>query len=57
MSNIETRVRGGFIGRAMAVFGAAASAAAAVEAHRRPAKRDLRTLGIDGTGFDNVKIG
>jgi hypothetical protein len=57
MSKIETRIRGGFIGRAMAVFGAAASAAAAVEGHRKPAKQDLRTLGINGAGFDDIKIG
>ena len=50
-------VRKGFIGRAIAVFGAATAAAAAVEGHRRPADRDLRTLGIDPARFDAVKRG
>lgn len=56
MSKIETRIRGGFIGRAMAVFGAAAAAAAAVEAHRKPARQDLRTLCISEAGFDGIRI-
>ncbi|HWD14471.1 hypothetical protein KHQ08_03110 [Pseudochrobactrum algeriensis] len=40
-----------FISRALAVFGAAASAAAAVEGRRRPHERDLRTLGINPADF------
>ena len=43
--------RMGFIGRAFAVLGAANAAAAAVEGHRRPNARDLRTLGIDPATF------
>lgn len=38
-----------FISRALAVFGAAASAA--VEGRRRPHERDLRTLGINPADF------
>jgi len=49
--------RGSFIGRAIAVFGAAASAAAAVESHRHPKKRDLRALGIEADAFDRITIG
>ncbi|MBB4143549.1 MULTISPECIES: hypothetical protein [Rhizobium] len=52
MSTNTNRMRGGFIGRAIAVFGAAASASAAVEAGRKPLKRDLVTLGIDPKAFD-----
>ncbi|MBB5090101.1 MULTISPECIES: hypothetical protein [Pseudochrobactrum] len=40
-----------FISRALAVFGAAASAAAAVEGRRRPHEKDLRTLGINPADF------
>lgn len=46
-----TKSRRGFFGQAFALFGAAASAAAAVDTHRRPSDRDLRTLGIDPKDF------
>jgi hypothetical protein len=55
--NMSTKInsmRGGFIGRAIAVFGAAAAASAAVEGGRKPQKRDLMTLGIDPKAFDNM---
>ncbi len=52
MSTNINRMRGGFIGRAIAVFGAAAAASAAVEAGRKPARRDLVTLGIDPKAFE-----
>jgi hypothetical protein len=54
MSTNINRMRGGFIGRAIAVFGAAAAASAAVEGGRKPLKRDLVTLGIDPKAFDNM---
>jgi hypothetical protein len=44
--NLFTRVAG-FV----AVLGAARSAAAAVEGHRRPVDRDLTALGIDPVAF------
>jgi hypothetical protein len=44
---VSTKPARNFISRALAVFGAAASAAAAVEGRRRPHERDLRTLGIN----------
>ncbi|WP_331376713.1 hypothetical protein [Sinorhizobium chiapasense] len=47
--------RMGFIGRAFAVLGAANAAAAAVEGHRRPNARDLRTLGIDPANFPDIR--
>ncbi|BCH55941.1 MULTISPECIES: hypothetical protein [Rhizobium/Agrobacterium group] len=47
--------RKGFIGRAIAVFGAATAAAAAVDGHRQPRDRDLRLLGIDPLSFRNIK--
>jgi xanthine dehydrogenase molybdopterin-binding subunit B len=54
MSTNLSRMRGGFIGRAIAVFGAAAAASAAVEGGRKPLKRDLVTLGIDPKAFDTI---
>ncbi|WP_170986298.1 hypothetical protein [Rhizobium sp. LC145] len=48
-------VRGGFLGRAIAVFGAAVSVSAAVEGRRTPKRHDLETLGIDPKAF--AKIG
>jgi hypothetical protein len=48
------RLSSGFIGRAFAVFGAAVHASSAVENGRRPAKRDLVTLGIDPKAFDQI---
>ncbi len=50
--SIRTSTR--FIGRALAVFGAAVHASSAVENHRRPAKRDLELLGIDPKAFDQI---
>ena len=47
-------IRSGFLGRAFAVIGAAAAASAAIETHRRPSARDLKTLGIDPAAFDRV---
>ncbi|WP_454851682.1 hypothetical protein [Rhizobium binxianense] len=43
--------RDGFFSRTFAVIGAAAAVSAAVEGHRRPRARDLRTLGIDPASF------
>jgi hypothetical protein len=54
MSTNTNRMRGGFIGRAIAVFGAAAHASAAVENGRRPKKQDLVMLGIDPKAFDSL---
>lgn len=45
----------GFFGNAIAIFGAATAAAAAVEGHRRPRDRDLYTLGINPVNFDAMK--
>ena len=50
-------VRKGFFGRAIAVFGAASAAAAAVEGGRRPLDRDLYALGIDPVRFHSVNRG
>jgi len=50
----QKQARGGRISRAFAVFGAAIAASAAVEGGRRPAARDLRTLGIDANAFDRI---
>ncbi len=55
MTNRQVPVRGGFLGRAIAVFGAASSAAAAVQTYRAPNRRDLETLGIDAGGFSRIK--
>ncbi len=55
MTALRNTVRKGFLGRAIAVFGAAAAASAAVEAHRRPRAADLRTLGIDPADFGAVR--
>ena len=54
MSALRKTTRG-FLGNAIAVFGAATAAAAAVEGHRRPLDRDLRTLGIDPASFHSVR--
>ncbi|MCF6369314.1 hypothetical protein [Rhizobium halophilum] len=54
MSIPRTRLSTGFIGRAFAVFGAAVNASSAVENGRRPARRDLATLGIDPKAFDQI---
>jgi hypothetical protein len=52
--SVQKQNRGGRISRAFAVFGAAIAASAAVEGGRRPAARDLRTLGIDAQAFDRI---
>lgn len=44
----------GFLGRAIAVFCAAGSVAARVEARRRPQSSDLMRLGIDPSSFPDV---
>lgn len=44
----------GFLGRAIAVFCAAGSAAARVEARRRPQSSDLMRLGIDPSSFPDI---
>lgn len=54
MSVKNNGMRGGFLTRAMAVFGAAVAASAAVEAGRKPARRDLLTLGIDPAAFERT---
>ncbi|WP_275786401.1 hypothetical protein [Pararhizobium gei] len=54
MSALRNNARG-FFGNAIAIFGAATVAAAAVEGHRRPMDRDLYTLGIDPRNFNAVK--
>ena len=46
--------KAGFLGRAIAVFGAASAAAAAVESGRRPRAQYLGTLGIDPVAFNTV---
>jgi hypothetical protein len=52
-ASIKNRV--GAFGRALALFGAAVSASAAVENNRRPNARDLETLGIDPQAFSRVR--
>lgn len=54
MSALSKSIRNGFLGRAFAVIGAASAASAAVEIHRRPAARDLKTLGINPGDFDRL---
>ncbi|MFC3074286.1 hypothetical protein [Shinella pollutisoli] len=54
MATLRTSFVTGFLGRAFAVLSAANAAAAAVEGHRRPKDRDLRTLGIDPADFPRV---
>ena len=55
--SVQKQNRGGRISRAFAVFGAAVAASAAVEGGRRPAARDLRTLGIDGSPEHEIALG
>jgi hypothetical protein len=50
----QTKNRGNRFSRAFAIFGAAVSASAAVENHRRPKNSDLNTLGIDPRAFDRI---
>ncbi|WP_198935152.1 hypothetical protein [Pararhizobium arenae] len=57
MTARNSSTRKGFFGRAIAVFGAASAAAAAVEGGRRPLDRDLNTLGIDPARFHSVNRG
>ena len=45
----------GFFSNAIAIFGAASAAAAAVEGGRTPRDRDLYTLGINPVNFRHVK--
>lgn len=54
MSTKNSKTRHGFFGRAAAVFGAAVAASAAIEAHRKPARQDLLTLGIDPQAFERI---
>ena len=54
MSTIRNSVAQGFFGRAFALLSAAHAAAAAVEGHRRPKARDLKTLGIDPADFPRL---
>ncbi|CAH0339189.1 hypothetical protein [Rhizobium sp. CECT 9324] len=49
--SIRNSKHSNFFGRAFAMLGAASAAAAAVEGHRRPHDRDLRTLGIEPATF------
>jgi hypothetical protein len=49
MTSLRNSFAQGFFGRAFAVLSAANAAAAAVEGHRRPKDRDLKTLGINPT--------
>ena len=51
MSSLRKSIQQGFLGRAIAVIGAASSAAAAVEGHRRPKDHHLKTLGINPAAF------
>ena len=46
--------KGGFLGRAIAVFSAASAVSARVDARRRPEASHLRTLGIDPATFPDV---
>lgn len=48
-----------FLARAssvLALLGAANASPAAVEGHRAPKARDLKTLGINPAAFQNIKI-
>ena len=54
MSRFQQSFSQGFFGRAFAVIGAASAAAAAVETHRRPTDRHLKTLGINPADFPRV---
>jgi len=51
MSSIRKSIQQGLLGRAIAAFGAASAAAAAVEGHRRPKDHHLKTLGINPADF------
>jgi hypothetical protein len=46
--------KNGFLGRAIAVFGAANAVSSRVDARRRPEAEDLKTLGIDPASFPDV---
>jgi hypothetical protein len=52
--SINTKKRGNSFTRAFAVVGAAIAVSAAVENRRRPAGRDLETLGIDPDAFNRI---
>ena len=45
-----------FFGEALAIFGSAVAASAAVRTHRKPSSSDLTTLGIDSKAFDKVHL-
>jgi hypothetical protein len=55
MSRIQSKTPN-YLGRAIAVFGAAAAAAAATEGHHQPRSRDLRTLGVDPDTFSKIRL-
>jgi len=50
----QNKNRSNRFSRAFAIFGAAVSASAAVENHRRPKSSDLSLLGIDPKAFDRI---
>ncbi|MCM2471907.1 hypothetical protein HGO38_00230 [Rhizobium sp. CG5] len=50
----RTKSRFAFVGQAFAILGAASAAASAIEGHRRPTDRSLRTLGIDPANFPSA---
>jgi hypothetical protein len=52
--SVNTKKRGNSFTRAFAVMSAAIAVSAAVENRRRPAGRDLDTLGIDRNAFDRL---
>lgn len=52
---VSTKHSHNFFIRALALFGAATSAAAAAESHRRPHHNDLRTLGINPDHYNQIK--
>lgn len=54
MTTLRNSVARGFFGWAFAVLSAANAAAAAVQGHRRPKDRDLRTLGINPADFPRI---
>lgn len=43
-------------GGLFAIIGAAGASAAAVEAHRAPRVRDLKTLGINPAAFKHIEL-
>lgn len=53
---MKTRNTFSRIGALLDVFGSALAASRAVEASRRPAASDLRTLGIDPKAFRGIRF-